>query len=125
MEPSFDGYLFEEIFKMKTHKGLLIVGTALATMLIAGCNKPTEMPSTQQGATEAAHINDSGVDQGVRSALVQDDILKGFRITAVTTNGDVMLTGVVDDQSQIDYADKLVRSVDGVHTIHNHLEIKK
>lgn len=110
---------------MKTHHGLLVLGITLVTMLIAGCNKPTEMPGTQPSATEGAHINDSDVNVAVRSALVQDEILKGFRITAETAKGDVKLTGVVDNQGQIDYADELVRNIDGVHTIHNHLSIKQ
>jgi hyperosmotically inducible periplasmic protein len=110
---------------MKSHIGLLFLGTALATLLIAGCNKPPETSNTQPSATVENHINDSDVNQAVRSALVMDEALKGFRITAVTTNGDVNLTGVVDNQGQSDYADKLVRGIEGVHTIHNHLSIKK
>jgi len=109
---------------MKTHNGLLVLGVTLGTLLIAGCNKPTEMPGTQSSAIEGTHISDSDVNQAVRSALVQDETLKGFSITAVTTNGDVQLAGVVDNQGQIDYADKLVSNIDGVHTIHNHLTIK-
>jgi hyperosmotically inducible protein len=110
---------------MKTHTGLLLLSTTLVTMFIAGCNRPPEIPSTHPNATAGIHISDSDVNQGVRSALVQDEILKGFGIAVETINGDVNLTGVVDNQGQSDYADKLVRGVDGVHTIHNHLSIKK
>jgi hyperosmotically inducible protein len=94
-------------------------------MLITGCNKPIEISSTQPSAIEATHIIDSDINLAVRSALVQDETLKGFSITVVTTNGDVNLTGVVDNQSQIDYADKLVRNINGVHAIHDNLIIKK
>ena len=110
---------------MKAHNGLLVLGMTLGTLLFAGCNKPAEMPGTQPSATEGTHINDSEVNQAVRSVLVTDETLKGLSITAVTTNGDVKITGVVDNQGQIDYANKLVRSIDGVHSIHNHLSIKK
>lgn len=108
---------------MKTHTGLLILGTTLVTIFVAGCNKPAEVP--QPNATVGTHIDDSGVSRGVRSALAQDEILKGFGITVETIKGDVNLTGVVDNQAQSDHADKLVRGVDGVHTIHNHLSVKK
>ncbi len=110
---------------MKTHNGLLVLGMTLGTLLVAGCNKPAETPGTQTSTTEGTHINDSEVNQAVRSALVMDETLKGLSITAVTANGDVKLTGVVDNQDQIDYSDKLVRGIDGVHSIHNHLSIKK
>lgn len=110
---------------MKTHTGLLILGTTLVTAFVAGCNKTPEIPGTQPNATVGTHIDDSGVNRGVRSALVQDEILKGFGITVETIKGDVNLTGVVDNQAQSDHADKLVRGVDGVHTIHNHLSVKK
>src|SRR5512139_4239412 len=110
---------------MKTQTGLLLLGTTLVTIFIAGCNKPAEIPSTQPNATVGTHINDGDVNHGVRSALAQDEILKGFGITVETIKGDVNLTGVVDNQAQSDYADKLVRGVDGVHTIHNHLSVRK
>lgn len=110
---------------MKTHTGLLLLGTALVTIFIAGCNKPPQISSTQPNATAGTHVNDSDVNQSVRSALIQDGILKGFGITVETIKGDVNLTGAVDNQGQSDYADKLARSIDGVHTIHNHLSIKK
>jgi osmotically-inducible protein OsmY len=110
---------------MKIQIGLLFLGTTLATMLVAGCNKPTEISGTQPSTTVETHINDSDVNLSVRSALAQDEILKGFGITVETTNGDVKLTGVVDNQGQFDYADKLVRGIEGVHATHNHLTIKK
>jgi osmotically-inducible protein OsmY len=33
--------------------------------------------------------------------------------------------GFVDSQSQVAYVDKLVRNVEGVHTIHSELSIKE
>lgn len=108
---------------MKTRTGLLLLGTTLVTIFVAGCNKPAE--TTQPNATVGTHIGDSGVSRGVRSALAQDEILKDFGITVETIKGDVNLTGVVDNPAQSDHADKLVRGVDGVHTVHNHLTVKE
>ena len=43
-------------------------------------------------------------------------------MTVVTLKGDVKLSGEVDQQSQIDYIEGLVR---GVHSLHNELRIKQ
>jgi osmotically-inducible protein OsmY len=43
----------------------------------------------------------------------------------VTLKGDVKLSGAVDQQSQIDYIEALVRGVQGVHSLHNELRIKQ
>jgi osmotically-inducible protein OsmY len=99
-------------------------------MLITGCNKPPETTGTQTSAAIESHtgptsVNDSEVTSRVKSALAQDDILKMFEITVATLKGDVRITGVVDNQAQIDHADKLLHSIEGVHTIHDELTIKK
>lgn len=39
--------------------------------------------------------------------------------------GDVHLTGAADNQNQLDHIVKLVRSIEGVHSIHDELTIKK
>ena len=110
---------------MKTNIALFFCAAVLALPLIAGCNKPAEISGTQASTAETPHLSDSEVNQAVRSVLLQDKNLMGFGITAVTTKGDVLLKGEVDNQRQIDYADQLVLGIAGVHTIHNHLSIKK
>lgn len=112
------------LFNMKSYVGFLF-GTMLAAMSVAGCNKPAENSSSQPGVHEGRHLNDSDVNKGVKSALLQDVTLGGFEIAVVTTKGDVKLTGVVDNQGQIDHMVNLVAGIKGVHTIHNHVSIKQ
>jgi osmotically-inducible protein OsmY len=61
----------------------------------------------------------------VKTALHSDELVKSFDIAVVTLKGDVRLTGAVDNQVQLDHIDKLVRSIEGVHSIHDELTIKK
>lgn len=61
----------------------------------------------------------------VKTALHQNDSLKGFDINFVTLKGDVRLIGVLDRQAQIDETIKIARASDGAHTIHDELTIKK
>ena len=116
---------------MKTHARMIfIVMTIAFSMLITGCNKSPEKTGAQKTAVDGSHtgatsVNDGEVTLRVKSALAQDEILKTFEITVTTLKGDVRITGVVDNQSQIDHADKLLHSIEGVHTIHDELTIKK
>ncbi|MGZ8984229.1 MAG: BON domain-containing protein [Methylotenera sp.] len=112
---------------MKTYAKLLILSTTLVSItMMVGCNKPQEATDTAKPiATVNTAISDSDVTTKVKSALHSDEMVKSFDISVVTTKGDVRLTGVVDNQDQLDHIDKLVRSIEGVHSIHIELTIKK
>jgi hyperosmotically inducible protein len=113
---------------MKTRTGVIVWATTLAgviTVLSTGCNKPQEAKASAPPSTKVvAEISDSEVSTRVKAALLQDANLKSFDIAVATLKGDVRLTGMVNNQSQIDQAIKLVRSIPGVHTIHDELGIK-
>ncbi len=115
---------------MKTHIGLFFLAATLATLSVTGCDKTSNTAGTQSSATTEPHagstrVNDLDVTEKVKAALAQDEILKGFGITVETRKGDVKLTGLVDNQSQIDHAKQLVLGIEGAHTVHNELSIKK
>ena len=61
----------------------------------------------------------------MKTALQQNDALKGFDITVITLKGDVRLMGVVNTQAQIDEAIRIARAANGAHTIHDELTVKK
>jgi osmotically-inducible protein OsmY len=112
---------------MKTCAKLLILSATLFGMTMTiGCNKPQEATDTAKlSAVVNTAISDSDVTTKVKTALHSDEMVKGFNIAVVTTKGDVRLTGIVDNQDQLDHIDKLVRSVEGVHSMHDELTIKK
>jgi hyperosmotically inducible protein len=97
----------------------------LMTLSFVGCNKSQETKGSPPASTAGVEVNDSDLTTQVKTALVRDETLKGFDIAVVTTKGDVRLTGIVDNQSQIDQANKLARSIEGVHAIHDELTIRK
>ena len=97
-----------------------------ATLLASGCGKPPEASTpSPTAATTTGNVSDIDVTEHVKTALRQSDILKGFDITVVTTNGDVRLNGVLDSQAQVDEAIKIARASDGTHAIHDELTVKK
>jgi osmotically-inducible protein OsmY len=114
-------------FKMKTYSKLFILSAVfLGITSIAGCDKLKEStePSTSSNAAKM-EFSDSEVTTKVKTALLTDLKAKSFDISVVTLKGDVRLSGTVDNQTQLDHIDKLVRSIEGVHSIHDELTIKK
>lgn len=97
----------------------------LTAMSIVACNKPQENTVAAPLGSAGIEVRDRDVSTRVKAALKGDETLKKFDIAVVTTKGDVRLTGVVDNQSQIDQAIKLARSIEGTHAIHDELTIKK
>lgn len=109
---------------MKMYAKLLFTSTALLGMLmLASCNKPQD--STKSDGTISTEVSDVEVTGKVKTALLLDEAIKVFDINVITTKGDVRLTGVVDTQAQLDQVDKIVRGIEGVHSIHDELSIKK
>jgi hypothetical protein len=105
-------------------------GIAVLTLaLVAGCGRSPEagnaaLPSVRS-APDVINVTDADVTIKVKTALQQDAALSGFDIGVITLKGDVRLTGLVDNQGQIDSALKLARAADGVHSLHNELSLKK
>lgn len=98
---------------------------ALTTaMALAGCNKAPQSPMPLATA-EAVNVSDTDVTEHVKTALQQNDALKGFDIAVATTKGDVRLTGVVNLQVQMDEAVRIARAAEGAHTIHNEITLKQ
>jgi hyperosmotically inducible protein len=99
----------------------------VALILLMGCNKPSEalhvliIPT----ASKSLSVSDSEVSQNVQLALLTIPGIEALDIDVFTRKGDVRLMGVVDTQSQIDAALKLVRETDGAFTINNQLTIKQ
>ena len=122
-----DDALNPEMNPMNQHSRLIFVAAALgALMLTGGCNKSPEPAAAAPAPIEAAaNIPDADVTTNVKTALQQNDALKGFDITVITLKGDVRLMGVVNTQAQIDEAIRIARAANGAHTIHDELTVKK
>jgi hypothetical protein len=70
-------------------------------------------------------LGDSAITGKVKAALLADAEVKGTDINVETNKGDVMLSGFVESQAQIDKAATLAKNIDGVKQVSNKLEIKK
>ncbi len=70
-------------------------------------------------------IDDSVVTTQVRTALLADPSVKSFDIAVVTRQGEVQLSGFVDNPGQIERAIGITRAIEGVRQVNNEMSVKK
>ena len=70
-------------------------------------------------------IDDAVITTKVKAALLADENVKSLDIATVTRDGEVQLSGFVDNQTQIDQATTVARGVEGVKNVINDLSVKK
>jgi hyperosmotically inducible protein len=113
---------------MKIRTAFLVFATTfvgLSMLSTTGCNRTPETAGATGSHASAVEVSDSDVTTKVKTALLGDDAVKSFHIAVVTAKGDVRLTGVLDNQYQIDRAISLAHAVEGVHAIHDELTLKQ
>ncbi len=98
------------------------VVAALASLALAGCNKPDAPATAQESA--GTHLDDAVITTKVKTALLTDNAAKGSGTSVETRKGEVLLSGFVDSQSQADREVQLAKGVDGVQSVQNKLMVK-
>lgn len=113
---------------MKYPLSLRLVTTTLAgvmTLSMVACSKPVDGTGAAAPATTVGtEVDDSVVTTRVKAALLDNIDVKGFDIQVETRKGEVMLSGFVSNQAQIDQAVSVAKGVEGVTNINNKLSIK-
>jgi len=103
-------------------KGIIVIRLLVVLMLIAtfvACAST----SKQEGAGE--YVDNSVVTAKIKSLLAADDLLKSFDISVETYKGVVQLSGFVDSRTAINRAGQIARSVEGVKSVKNNLQLVK
>ena len=80
--------------------------------------------STSKQSSTGEYFDDSVITSKVKSQLASDDFLKSFAITVETYKGVVQLSGFVNSQQAVDKAGEIARSVNGVTSVKNNLNVK-
>ena len=111
---------------MNIYYRLLVLAVSVTGVLsFTGCNKTQEDASkSATGTTVGTEIDDSIITTKVKSKLLADQDIKGFDLKVETHKGDVLLSGFVDNQAQIDHAIMITRSVEGVKNVDNKVGLK-
>lgn len=103
----------------------------LYVILAAGmsaCNKPKQPEGNNPppvSSSVVGAVDDGTITTKVKAAFMADNDVKALDIKVETTNGNVKLSGAVDNQTQIDRAVEIARKIDGVTNVTNQLTIKK
>lgn len=113
---------------MNNPLGLRILTTTIAgvmTISMVACNKPADTTGTPPPSiTVGTEIDDSVITTRVKSALLDDVDIKSFDIKVETRKGEVMLSGFVDNQTQMDRAMAITRMVEGFKSLDNKIVLK-
>lgn len=93
---------------------------------VEGVKAVSNKMSLKEGTVTVGNKVDDGIiTTKVKSALLSDPGIKSFDIAVVTRNGEVQLSGFVDNQVKIDHAIELARAVEGVKSVTNEMSVKK
>jgi hyperosmotically inducible protein len=118
---------------MNIRLNTLLLSTTLVSASIAllgvGCSKSSDSVASLPGSsppstTIGTEIDDSVITSSVRSALMADPDVKSFDFKVETRKGEVMLSGFVDNPTQIERAKAAAMAVSGVKGIQNNVSLK-
>lgn len=97
---------------------LTMIVTLVATAAMAAC-APTRV--TRSGGET---LDDATVTAKVKTALARDPSTSAFRIEVETYRGEVQLNGFVDTADMKSSATRVAKSVGGVKSVSNNLDVK-
>ncbi len=103
---------------MSLRKKISLLFLLIAFTVAMGCAATSTRESTGE------FLDDSIITAKVKAMLAKDSVLKSFAISVETFRGVVILSGFLDDKSQIDHAIQLARSVKGVREVRSQLVLK-
>ena len=99
--------------------------TALAKAVSGVKNVDNKMALKAADTTVGTKVDDSIVTTRVKAALLNDASIKSLDIAVVTRQGEVQLSGFVDNQAQIDKALQIAKATQDVKSVGNEMLVKK
>lgn len=90
---------------------------ATALLISVGCTR-------DDGKTVGQTVDDSAVTAKVKTAFAQDPGVKAMDVKVVTHRGAVQLSGWVNTAEEKARAEQVAKSVAGVSTVENKIEVK-
>jgi osmotically-inducible protein OsmY len=103
---------------MSRYRQLSVITLGALIAVLVGCaGSPT-----QQSAGE--YIDDAAMTTRVKTAVFNEPSLRTVEISVETYDGVVQLSGFVGSQEEIQKAGEVARSVHGVRSVRNDLQLK-
>jgi hyperosmotically inducible protein len=98
--------------------------SGVLALSLAACGEASNTSNTAATSTVGEVIDDTVLSTRIKSALMANPQINSYDFKLATRNGDVLLSGFVDSQAQINLAMDTVRAVDGVKSVQNNMTIK-
>ncbi len=92
-----------------------------AMLLMSAITVYADAPTPE---STGAYLDDAAVTAKVKAALVEDKAVSAAHISVTTDKGTVKLSGLVDNQAEIDRAAQLASQVQGVKAVRNNIALK-
>jgi hyperosmotically inducible periplasmic protein len=105
----------------KTAAARFLIVAALAAPAFAFTAGCTSTP-TKESAGE--YTSDTAITARVKAALLGDPGLKSLEVSVTTYRAEVLLSGYVNSEAQIQKAVAVTRGVSGVQSVKNDLHLK-
>ena len=111
---------------MKIRYKSLALAVALSSVLsISACQKFGEgTHETWVEPPKKAAVDDNTLITTIRTSLQTDPELRGLDLRVEVHSGEIMLSGLANNQSQIDRANTLTWLVEGVKKVDNRMSTK-
>ncbi len=97
--------------------------TTTAAVLV-GMLALTACASTARTEGTGEYVDDTVITTKVKTAVLNDPMLKSAEINVETFKGRVQLSGFVSSQADINQAVKVARGVEGVSSVANDMKLK-
>ena len=97
---------------------------ALACYVSACSQAPDTTGAAAPATTVGTEIDDGVLTTRIKSALLDDATVKSFDLKVETRKGEVLLSGFVDNASQMERAVAVTRAISGVKNIENKMSVK-
>ncbi len=99
-------------------KALPLLALTLMLVALAGCAGSDTRSSTGE------YLDDTAITTRVKAAILNDGDLRSSEINVETFRNVVQLSGFVSSQAEIDAAVNLARSVSGVESVQNNMQLR-
>jgi len=99
-------------------KGCSLLFAAASLLLVLGCASTSKQESTGE------LLDDSVITSKVKTAIFSEPSLKVLQIHVETTKNVVQLSGTVTTRAEMNKAVEVTRSVGGVRSVRNDLQLK-
>ena len=102
---------------IKEKKMIRAILVAISLLFVSGCMQSGSMGNS----APVRFVEDSVLIAKVKTALIQQKGLEGFKIHVNAMRGVVQLSGFVDSDVNKELAGQIAKSVDGVNEVVNNL----